>query len=312
MIEHSTLRIEPKQVAVRLEGGLGDHVLGMRVLAFVRQRFPCHDITIYSDSDGRQSPLQVAAMSPLVSSVVPVQSIPKNGDVIGTLENIRPSDLAMMLSADSFVDGWGGDMFMGAATTLNVPIFDILASHPELRIPSEGERCAADLLRDYAGAVFIGLNLDTDAAFRRRVGQRIAGVLSAIMECPNVGIVHFVSCGREFGDVSRREDVLEEAALVRSWCAGDARILTCEDAPVGVIAALLARCSYFIGVDNSIQRMAWGLGLPTTFFVAERPELLGMLRWLPDINRMLLVDASDVLVDSHIAMARSRLVGKSE
>jgi hypothetical protein len=46
-------RRSPKRfVAVRLEGGLGDHILGMRVLRFVRDRYPRHEIVALSDAHG--------------------------------------------------------------------------------------------------------------------------------------------------------------------------------------------------------------------------------------------------------------------
>src|SRR6266498_396583 len=95
-----------RTVAVRLEGGLGDHVLGMRVLPFVHRSFPKHQIIVYSDAAGHAGQLQVAAMSPIVASVVPVQSRPKDRTVVGRLENVRPQDLTRMFSADVFIDGW--------------------------------------------------------------------------------------------------------------------------------------------------------------------------------------------------------------
>ena len=56
----STMR---KQAAVRLEGGLGDHILGMRLLQFVRRRYPGHLMVVYCDCGGYRSQLEAGAKS---------------------------------------------------------------------------------------------------------------------------------------------------------------------------------------------------------------------------------------------------------
>src|SRR6266545_5979330 len=150
-----------KRVAVRLEGGVGDHVLGMRILRFIHTRRPCHDIVVYSDCGGASTQLEIAAMSPYVSSVVPIyqSAAAKRQADMGKLENIRREDLETMFSADLFIDAHGLTLFVPAAVLLNVPIYDILAHRPELSLPPHALAEADRLLASYDGAIFVGLNL---------------------------------------------------------------------------------------------------------------------------------------------------------
>jgi hypothetical protein len=114
-------------IAVRLEGGLGDHILGLRVLRFLRRRYPRHEIIGYSDSGGYRPPLEAASMSPYFNRVLPVARLPVDDDNWGELSAVLPEWLAAMHSAEIFVDGWTSKMFVEAALVLDVPVFDILA-----------------------------------------------------------------------------------------------------------------------------------------------------------------------------------------
>jgi hypothetical protein len=303
-----------KTVAVRLEGGLGDHVLGMRVLRFVRIRLPQHKIVVYSDSAGHETPLELAAMSPLVSNAIPVYSKAKDRTVVGRLENVRPQDLALMLAADVFIDAWGGDMFTTAAMTLNVPVFDILASRPQLSVPADAKREVAEILTPFVGASFVGLNLAKyGAPWLRRQEARIARVVSALLKYPNIIVLHMFTSGYEYSHwpeperTMRRECAREEAEFLKSVLGHNDRVVSCEDLPLCVIAGLITRCCYFIGVDNGIKHLAWALDVPITFCVREVPKLLGQLRWMPDLHRMLPFDAPEALFDSHVAIVCERL-----
>ena len=42
-----------RSIAIRLEGGLGDHILGVRVLSFVRAKYPHHDLVTGSAAERR-------------------------------------------------------------------------------------------------------------------------------------------------------------------------------------------------------------------------------------------------------------------
>jgi hypothetical protein len=303
-----------KSVSVRLEGGLGDHILGMRVLPFIRERRPYHDIVVYSDSGGHPVQMQVAEMSPLVARVVPVYAEPKGHNVVGRLENIRSQDLALMLATDLFIDAWGGDMFITAAAALQVPVFDIFAARPVFKVPNEDERCAARLLGDFAGASFVGMNLSKyGAGILKRHERSIVRLLHGILEHPKVIVLNMFTSSYEFAHwpepqrTLRRQYSIEEVSVVRSLSTISDRVVPCADLPLCTVAALLKRCSYFVGVDNGVKHLAWALDVPHTFFVPERPRVLGTLRWIPDVHRMLFLDCSDDLLDAHIATAHDVL-----
>ena len=67
----------------------------------------------------------------------------------------------------------------------------------------------------------------------------------------------------------------------------DSRIVPCADLPIEVVASLLTRCRYFVGGDNGIKHLAWALDIPRTFFIKAPPPRLDILRWMPDVHRML-------------------------
>jgi hypothetical protein len=297
-------------VAVRLEGGLGDHILGMRVLRFVRERYPCHNIVIYSDAGGHSTQLRVASMSPYISTVVPVYAKPARITAMGRLENIRPQDLRLMLSSDVFVDAHGETMFLEASVALNAPVFAILAHRPELLLPGASIQEATSLLAKYEGAVLVGLNLTKHgAALLRRYEARIVHILQRLLEHPNVIVLNILSSSYEFTHWPEPERTMRhrcsvgESQFLRKLCKLSDRIVPCVDLPIDTIAAVLSRCRYFIGVDNGIKHLAWALGVPHTFFSPVRPRLERALRWMPDLNRMLLFDCPESTLVAHLAEA---------
>jgi hypothetical protein len=309
-VNAKTINVVRNTVAVRLEGGLGDHVLGMRVLPFIKMRYPIHDIIIYSDSAGHSTQLEVAAMSPFVGKVVPVYASPANRDVVGELQNIRPSDLALMFSAQMFIDAWGGDMFTKAASALQVPVFDILGCRSVLSISANAAAEANRLLATYDGGIFVGLNLlKYGADMLRRHEARVVRLLEAVLARPNVIVLNMCTSSYRFPHwpeperTVRYERSKEEFRYVESLCTMSSRIVPCLDMPVAIIAALLKRCRYFIGVDNGLKHLAWALNVPRTFFSAQVPRVLGTLRWMPDVHRLLLFESPDWVLDGHIADA---------
>jgi hypothetical protein len=302
-----------RMISVRLEGGLGDHVLGMRVLSFTRDRFPNHEVIAWSDAAGQQGQLQIAAMSPFISRVIPIRSTPPNHEAVGRLENVHPKDLAIMLAADLFVDAWGGDMFTSAAIALQVPVFEILRSRPQLVAPPTAEREAEALTGRFPSAVFVGLNLTKYGAdFLEHHRGQLMRLFERVLKLPDVIILNFFTSGHEYAHwpeparTSRRELSRREAAVVASFVRCSERIVPVIDRPLGIVVSLLKRCRYFIGVDNGIKHIAWALDIPHTFFVAERPKLLGTLRWMPDVHRMLTLNDLDAF-DEHFAVARDGL-----
>jgi len=302
-------------VSVRLEGGLGDHVLGMRVLRFVRARYPSHQIIAYSDCGGHSTQLRVASMSPLVSEVVPVyqQSAPKRGEV-GTLANVRREDMEKMLAHDLFIDAHGVGLFARAATVLNVPIFDILAHRPELCISTEDLQNATRLLADHGEAIFVGLNLTKYGVdFLRRHESRLMYIPRRLLEHPKVVVLNFFTSSYAFPHWPERERALREQnsrgeyELLKEYCQLSDRIVPCIDLPVGTTMALLRQCRYFIGLDNGIKHLAWALDIPRTFFHPGMPSNFFVMRWMPDFHRMLRLDCADNQMNRHLWAAEKSL-----
>ncbi len=304
-----------RSVSVRLEGGLGDHILGMRVLRFIHDHYPDHEIVAYSDSAGHSTQLAIASMSPFVSRVVLVgqRAPPKRGEV-GKLDNIRAEDMQMMLAHDVFIDAYGRSMFARASIALDVPIFEILAKRPELRVAPSTLREASELLAPYAGAKFVGFNMTKyGAAFLERNMAPITYVLHRLLEDPMVVVLNMFTSRYTFNHWPQRERVYrEETAAGESGvqsrlCVLSERIVPCVDLPIETIVALLKRCRYFIGLDNGIKHLAWALDLPHTFFHTERPSPYFVMRWMPDLHRMLLFNCANDSLDRHIAEAKATL-----
>ncbi len=295
-----------RTVALRFEGGLGDHVLAMRVLPFVRERHPDHDIIVYSDSGGHRTPARVTEMSPYVAKVVPIRTEGHGR----SLADVRPEDLRLMQSSDLFIDVWGETMFMHAAVALGVSVFRILAHYPELVVPAEASEAAADHVRRYSNCVLVGLNLSTyGAALLRNYSKCILGLLERLLSESNVVILNIFTASYAFPHWPepqrsvRQGFSLDDGELLKSLSALSDRVVPCVDLPISVVAALLSRCKYFIGVDNGSKHLAGGLGVPLTYFHPARQGIRHTLRWMPDLHRMLLFDCSDAELAIHIDTA---------
>jgi hypothetical protein len=279
-------------IAVRLEGGLGDHILGMRVLSFVRAKYPDHDILVYSDAAGHPTQLEIARMSPLVTAVTP--------------------DREAMFASDVVIDAWGGTMFVEAAEHLNVPVFDILSSRPHLSIAPEADNAALDFLGADRDAPLIALNLSKyDASLLIHYSHVIAALLHGLLEREDVIILNFFTSTYEFPHWQEPQRTEREQAADRRgrFLAGlsriSERIRPCRDLPLPVVAALINRCRYFIGVDNGIKHLAWALDVPQTCLYPIQPTTEHIMRWLPDVHRLLLFDSREQDFDAHLADALS-------
>jgi len=301
-----------KVVSVRLEGGIGDHILGMRVLHWIHARLPQHEIVAYSDAAGGRGQLEVAAMSPYLSRIVPVRQIvqPTTREAMGALENIWPEDLNTMISADVFIDTYGQQFLAAAAVRLDVPLFEMLARHPDLRVPVDAIDVADRLVANREGAIFIGLNLSKYGPdLLRRHETTIVRILRQLLEHPDVVILNIFASSYAFPHWppserrQRQQALLDEAAYLRGFNAISDRILPIVDLPLAQVAALLTRCRYFFGLDNGIKHLAWALGVPHTLFHPTRPDALYALRWMPDINRILLFDCKEQDLQRHLAAA---------
>jgi hypothetical protein len=303
-------------VSVRLEGGLGDHILGMRILRFVRDRYPHHDIVAFSDSRGLRAPVEIATMSPLVSRVVPISHgvAPNTHADRRGLETIRLPDLQLMLSGDLVIDTFGEKMLAAASLALDVPIFEVLAHRPELVAPPHANEEATRLLATHNGAFIVGVHLAKyGGALLRRNEAVIIHVLRQLLRHPSVVILNMFSSRREYVGCSesqrmtRQQGLLEEISFLEYLCTVSDRILPCVNLPLATIVALIRRCRYFIGLDNGIKHIAWALGVPRTVFFPGKPSLWHVLRWIPDVHRMLPFDCTNAALESHIAAAVATL-----
>jgi hypothetical protein len=308
-----------KSIAVRLEGGLGDHVLGMRILRFIHSRYPAHDIVAYSDSHGVATQLQISAMSPFVTRVVPIfhEAAPNRLADTRRFETVRLQYLKEMLSSEYFFDTFGEDLLAAASVVLNVPIFDVLAHRPELVVPVDGAADAELFLAGVrADALLVGMHLAKFGGDRLEVlRSRIAHLLEHLLQQSEVVVLNmFTTCTDyvhwpEPRRTLKRQRSVEEGKLLQSLCHLSHRIVPCIDLPLQTVVALLSHCKYFIGVDNGIKHIAWSLGIPHTFFHPEQPTLPRVLRWMPDLHRMLLFDCSRDSLDRHIADAKRAIRG---
>jgi hypothetical protein len=313
-MEHSQ---HTKSIAVRLEGGIGDHILGMRVLPFIRLRYPDEAIIAYSDAAGHPDQLAIASMSRYISRVVPVcqDTPPTTGSEMGVLTNIRQADRDLMTSSEQFIDTYGPLFFAGAAIALDVPVFSILAQRTELNIPSDAEADARRLLARYGDARFVGLNLTKHGVqVLRQHESLVRRVLQHLLDDSRVIVLNFMTSSYDFSHwppadrISRRQRSIAESAHLVRLCHGIShRIVPCVDVPLLTVAALLAHCRYFIGVDNGIKHMAWALDVPHTFLHTTKPDILYAARWIPDLHRILLFDCSPRALSRHLSMMSTAL-----
>jgi hypothetical protein len=280
----------------------------MRVLSFAQARYPRHDILVYSDSAGHQTQLQIARMSPLVTAVTPVRAT----DHTRSLDAIHPADREVMFASDVVIDAWGGTMFVEAAEQLNVPVFDILSSRPQLSISPEADQAALDFLGEHRDAPLIGLSLGKyDHALLSRYTHLIAALLHGLLEREDVIILNFFTSTYDFAHWpeprrTERQQIAERGArLLASFSRLSERIRPCCDLPIDVVAALINRCRYFVGLDNGLKHLAWALDVPLTCLYPFDPNIEHILRWLPDVHRFLLFDCREEELSAHLADALS-------
>jgi hypothetical protein len=309
-----------RSVSVRLEGGLGDHVLGMRVLRFVRDRYPKHEIVVFSDSNGFTAPTAAAALSPFVSQVVPISHPSVADGVVNTerLHSVRAPDLARMLSADVVIDTFGGDMLVEASETLNVPLFDILCHPPELAIPSEAHDVATHILTPFQGASFVAMHLAKfGARALEKLDPHLTYMLTRLLRHPDVIVLNFFTSSYDYvswpepSRSARLQRSIDEATYLTTLCSRNDRILPCVDLPLATLAALLSRCHYFIGLDSGIKHLAWALQLPLSYFHPITPSLAQALRWMPDLHRLLQFTCSTERLESHISDIETALLKRA-
>jgi ADP-heptose:LPS heptosyltransferase len=282
-------------VAVRLEGGLGDHILGMRVLPFIKRRYPEYKISVYSDCGGNTAQLQVAAMSPYVTDIIPVFQDRERVNVhnMGELNNIEKRYLTLMTNADIFIDAWNKLLFIDASKLLDVPFYKILAARTRLKVCEDAKNRAIEILPNSPRSRYIAINLGSfQASAWRNNLSTIHEFFRQLLEDPDLYILNIYSRKFDFPHwpeserARRRAYIVELSEISAEMCEWSNRILPIVDEDIPTVAALLGKCSYFIGVDNGIKHLAWTLGVPLTFFYPSAPSLFHILRVIPDIHRM--------------------------
>lgn len=302
-------RGKKRGVLVRLEGGIGDHVLGMRVLPFVRKRFPRHPLVLMSDCGGHAVQAAVAAMSPLADDVVigRYRDHVRDLNQMGRLENLDDEARAFIKGAHAFIDAWGNKFFLEAASLLQVPFFEILSGRPALVPSAAAEEAATRFLEPYSGQVVITMSL---SKYGRNLlagcwEPLLAPLLGRILADPRVVIFNLFSTRFAFPqwppDVARYRESLveEEVPLLRAMSDTHERIIPAPDLDIGLVAALLRRSAYFIGVDNGLKHLAWAFHVPRTVLHPDLPDISFAVRWMPDVHRLLLFSATPKQVLAH-------------
>ncbi|MGE0260042.1 MAG: glycosyltransferase family 9 protein [Alphaproteobacteria bacterium] len=299
-----------------MSGGIGDHLLNMRILHFIRQRFPDDVIVAYSDANGGEAQLAVARLSPDADRVVAVRlrAPPETVGAMGRLENLDPAALSEMRAADLFIDTWSNDFFLAESCWLGVPVYDILASRPHLTLPEAAHQEAAQLLTRWPEARFLIINL---TKYGPNWLNQALGVLRPMLEellaDPRVVILAPVATRFSFDHwpaaerAWREKAIVAELGCIRSMGDWHERIAILPDLPIAVIAALLKRASYFIGVDNGIKHLAWALDVPRTVLMPTMPDAHFAMCYCPDLHRLLLLDAGAGMWALHFAEAKAAL-----
>jgi hypothetical protein len=253
-------------ISIRLAGGIGDHLLGMRALSVAHARMPDRRIIVYSDSANHPVALKVAALSPFAAEVLPARSCASESE------------------CEACIDARGDDLFTTTAAALRMPIFEFLAVRPALTLPEWAVVEADRLLRRLKASSFIGVCFATDDP------ETLTRFHSRIVDAIRIAL----SLGGDDADaIALNFFTTTPAQFSETLTNLDPRIVPCADLPIEVVAALLTRCRAFLGTDNGIKHLAWALDIPRTFFVKERPKVLEALRWMPDVHRMLTFDCSD-------------------
>jgi len=308
---------EKKSISIRLEGGIGDHILGLRILLFIRQRYPHHKIIAYSDCAGHQSPLEIARLSPFLTEVIPVYH--KKNCVTtsnwGSLNNIQKKYLDMMFAADLFFDTWGKNLFIEASRMLGIHYDKILSQRPRLVIPSRFKIEAVKFLSQFQGCSFVGLSVAKyDLKFLQNNRQVIQNFIKELLRNPKVTILNFYTLSYEFPHwpksrrLGREKIFNEECIEVGELWNINRRVIPVVDFSISMVAALLERCSYFVGVDNGIKHLAWALGIPLTYFVPFNMDAYFKLRWMPDHKECLLFNCSKEDFSKHLLKAKRVLM----
>lgn len=284
-----------KTITVRLEGGIGNHLLGMRLLKYIHMCYQEHRIVAYSDAGNSVLPLEVAALSPYVSEVRSLEKDPMRvSGSMGSLAELTAESLTNLKSGEHFFDTHTELLFLEECRRLNLPHFEVLASRPELAIPPDAVAEARAFLRSLPGMRYVAINFMKygPSAIRSHL-DLIKTFLSQILHDSEFGVLHFCMTGdgrpRHAGsshNSQRPPGTLETEELDSLAECYPGRVFPVMDKRIVDVCALLQECSYFVGVGNDLKHLAWALDVPRTWL---GPKLWAdaIFRWAPDYNCML-------------------------
>jgi hypothetical protein len=306
-------------VALRLEGGIGDHVLGLRLIRFINAKYPKSTITVYSDAGGHSPQLELCMMSPNVSAAIPVYKDPSLidpnnfDDSFGEISKLRNEDQIQMRSHDHFFDAWGKWFFIPQSCALGIPFYSVLNSKPKLCVPRSGY----EMLKD-SGLVhnrpFIVMNLSKYGAdFLDKNMPVILTFIRELLKDQRVTIINLFCTSYDFPHwpialrSARVRRHREESAILAGISNYDRRIVSIQDPPLTFVAALIRKCTFFLGVDNGLKHIAWAMDVPLTYFIPQLPNDITIARWLPDVHRALVLPASETQINQHLCYARDAM-----
>ena len=320
----NNLRKSTKTVAVRLEGGIGDHILGMRLLPFIREKYPDHRIEIFSDCGGSRPQMEISSISPYVAGVTAVY---KNApmiidpaskpvdfdhsncyDALNNFNQLRRFDQELISKADIYFDAWGESFFAVQARVLGVSPFEILNTRSRLQTPQTSVVAADHMLRHLGQKRFVTLHLAKYGAdFLHANIQCLSDLLRQVLVDEEIIILNVFQTEYGFSDIPepwrryRRQQMIEEARVISSLTCLHRRIVTLSDLPILTVAGIIQRSHYFIGVDNGIKHLAWAMNKPLSYFLfPSLPTPYFLLRWLPDFDRALTFQSGKEEFEKHL------------
>jgi hypothetical protein len=236
---------------------------------------------------------------------------------MGQLENVCEEDLQKLRAADRFFDAWNATLYIESSRELGASFYEILASRPELRIPEESESQAQAILQAFSGRILIGLNLSKWGVAILQT-SRVQDLVTSVLQDPRVTILNLYQTKFDYTHwpepqaTSRRTLAAQDVQVAEQVNAWSPNITPLTDLPLAVVAAMLKRCAYFIGVDNGIKHIAWAQHVPLTMFAPQKPSGEHVLRWMPDYHRLLLTDCTDAQLAAHAREARQAVASASD
>ena len=271
------------QIGLRLEGGIGDHVLGLRIASFAKRRFPDANLIAYSDAGGSSLQRELAALCADVDDVRSVHRFdPQTSVASENYNDLAQSEREELNNCALILEGWTGDYCLSASRALNVPVLDILSSRPTFRLAVPAPPLTYD-------KPYVVLNC---SKYGGETLNQWSGAIESLVKSLSSCDVHVVyaesfSFPHLETDVAARRKRLveEEAEYYERLQAKLPGIKLVKNLSAEKLIEELRNSKLFVGVDNGIKHLAWALQKPLFYFVPEVPTPMFALRWMPDAHR---------------------------